>query len=299
MTQKIKDNLGIFVITHNRAGLLDQTLSCLLASEFSSCEVVILDNCSDDGTKEVCIKYEKLFPCLTTASAKTNIGASANVLRAFSSTTKPYTWILCDDDLYDFRAINDLALVLEEGSADLIHVGGHPDVVREGAGTYSTPSGLLMNGYQYFKLASFLPANIFRTSLLKIHLKESFDYIYFMYPHMPAIIHTYENDGRIYISNSRLVTATIETQSYSSDNLFLKWCAMALQVPNTQTTKSMLTDQYRSINDKSGIGQLFLSAVRLGNIYIISSLLRLFHYRCIVDSFLLATRKIMIKKDGI
>lgn len=57
--------LSICIPTYNRATYLDETLKQLTKEDVfkdtDDVEIVISDNCSDDNTKEICLKYKKQF----------------------------------------------------------------------------------------------------------------------------------------------------------------------------------------------------------------------------------------------
>src|SRR5690349_20144371 len=96
------DELELFVVTYNRAGALRRTLEALLVSPFSGCAITVLDNASVDETPAVCEEFAGRFARLRTVRHARNVGFGANYLRAIELARAPYTWILADDDDYDF-----------------------------------------------------------------------------------------------------------------------------------------------------------------------------------------------------
>ena len=56
---KNRPYFSIIVPTHNRVTLLTQTLDSILRQNFGSYEIVIVDNCSTDGTEEMIKSYNK------------------------------------------------------------------------------------------------------------------------------------------------------------------------------------------------------------------------------------------------
>lgn len=84
-----------------------------------------------------------------------NIGASANYLRALENSTSIYTWILCDDDIFDFSSLPQLLELIEEEKADLFFVGGHENRKWiDKAGLYS-PKELIRLGFSFLHLLVF------------------------------------------------------------------------------------------------------------------------------------------------
>jgi glycosyltransferase involved in cell wall biosynthesis len=67
-----------------------------------------LDNNSNDQTYDVFLKYNTQINDLKYVKNKVNIGLGANILRAVEYSNSEYTWVICDDDIYDFRDSNDV-----------------------------------------------------------------------------------------------------------------------------------------------------------------------------------------------
>ena len=118
----IEDKLELVLVTYNRAPYLENTLKQFLNSPFKDCKFTILDNCSPDETPDVCEKYSKLFPNLTIIRNYLNIGGNANITQGLRTSTSKYTWLLADDDSYDFSICDDVIDAVESDKFDIIHV---------------------------------------------------------------------------------------------------------------------------------------------------------------------------------
>ncbi|MFT5128688.1 MAG: glycosyltransferase involved in cell wall biosynthesis, partial [Rhodothermales bacterium] len=158
----LKEKLEILLITYNRAAYLDSTLRQFSESPFRDCRFTILDNCSEDETPAICEKYRSLLTGLTVIRHPKNIGANGNQLRSLEISKADYTWLICDDDVYDFSSVSDLVNVMEEGSSDLIVVGTWDDLNIE-QGVFTTTQALLLEQKRYFSIALFGPSVIYRT----------------------------------------------------------------------------------------------------------------------------------------
>ena len=112
--EDIRNYLEIIIITFNRCSLLEKTLDSLMKSPFSVCNITILNNASTDNTLDVCNNYMDKFLYLDIITHKFNIGGNANILRAVETSKGKYTWILADDDEYDFAGCNDVFKILVE-----------------------------------------------------------------------------------------------------------------------------------------------------------------------------------------
>ena len=58
--------LSICIPTKNRSKILEKALENISSDEIflntDKVEIVISDNCSDDNTQDVCLKYKNMFP---------------------------------------------------------------------------------------------------------------------------------------------------------------------------------------------------------------------------------------------
>lgn len=218
----ISKYLSIVIITYNRAHLLDRTLNSLLSSPFRDCSITVLDNHSSDNTRNIVLQYQGNFRNLSVVTNKYNIGANANILRSVEYATTEYMWILADDDTYDFSDCRDVIDTICEGDADLLHVGGHKEVSWKPL-KIKSPKEAIKNGFPFFKICSFLPANIFKVRLMELSLIDGYNNITNSYPHMPLFIKLYETDCSFYISNKKIVKAEIGAQNYTFDNVIEWW----------------------------------------------------------------------------
>ncbi len=217
-------NLEIFIVTYNRSAYIKRTLDFLYNSVFRDYDITVLNNCSTDDTVEVLEKLKGDFSSLKVITHKNNIGVCANIARATELSNGLYTWVLCDDDDLDFSDVSDVLHVLNEGKVNLIHVGAHPDIEWHLGGMSLTPKQLLDKGYHYFKAASFLPCNIFKTERYqKNFLIPGYDNLVNGYPHMPYLYDIYEQDEVVYLSKIQIATARTVGQSYNLDKWFFWW----------------------------------------------------------------------------
>lgn len=118
----IENKMEIILITYNRDTYLESTLKQILDSPFANCKITILDNCSPDKTPEICKKYEKLFPNMKIVRHNINIGGNPNILRAVETSQSEYTWILGDNDDYDFSEYEDVIEAVNSDKYDIIYV---------------------------------------------------------------------------------------------------------------------------------------------------------------------------------
>ncbi|MGO9519587.1 MAG: glycosyltransferase family 2 protein, partial [Candidatus Korobacteraceae bacterium] len=149
-----------------RAGYLEATLEKLRASPLAKCKFTVIDNGSTDSTPEVCRKHAQDFPNFHVRRNPFNVGISGNYLRALETASSPYTWILCDDDDYDFSHFDEIAQAVESGKYDIISVGVPNQSVLPRGTVIRAPDLIQDHRYNFFYTGSFIPCTIFRTSLV-------------------------------------------------------------------------------------------------------------------------------------
>ena len=217
----IGDKLEIVLITYNRYKDLDNTLKQFVSSPFSECKITILDNCSDDKTPEICEKYLNLYPKMNIIRHKKNIGGNANILRAVETSNSIYTWIICDDDSYDFSECKDIINAIDSEKFDLISPGSQGEQEWE-RGLSTSVKKLVEKGSNYFIARSFVPGIIFKTELFdSVCLVNGYANIHNLFPHFPFANKSLENDFTIYISQKNIITMGIDNVASFSIVYFL------------------------------------------------------------------------------
>ncbi len=99
----LKDKLQIILITYNRENALSRTLKCLLdhKSPVREVSIHVIDNKSSDSTKTVVEEFAAKHANLHYICNKYNVGLGGNLIKAMEIASKPYFWILCDDDKFN------------------------------------------------------------------------------------------------------------------------------------------------------------------------------------------------------
>lgn len=143
--------LEIILVTYNRRRHLQNTFNQIFAenSPIRNLSITILDNKSDDGTRELIEEYIQKFPNIKHIINDYNIGGNANIARAFEIAKSEYVWILCDDDEFDFTHWNEAEKAMNEGYDAIV------------TANYINPE---KNLAQLLAQLSFVPAAIYKTS---------------------------------------------------------------------------------------------------------------------------------------
>jgi glycosyltransferase involved in cell wall biosynthesis len=219
----IDKKLEILIITYNRAKYLDRTFAQLLEGPVSRCKITVLDNCSSDETPLVCAKYRSLFPDFNIIRHRKNIGACANYLRAVELSESLYTWILCDDDTFDFTDCLDVVDAIQRGSVDLIHTGAPGEFGWE-RGITTTSATLTKNGTHYFWVFSFVPSLIFKTECFDSEcIAKGYRISVNSYPHFEFLKQSVRDNYSIYVSKREIVDRGRDDSYLSGLTWFTLW----------------------------------------------------------------------------
>lgn len=235
----LKNILQIYLITCNRSALLDNTLRQFKDSPFAVCRFTVLDNCSTDDTPKVTSKYQEQFPDYHVIRHNRNIGGDANYLRAIEISTSVYTWVVCDDDNYNFADCSDLISAISSCKYDLIYVGSRSPV-HLGWTRYGETSAknLVNGGARYHRACSFWPALIFKTQLFEDKFFHNAPY---MFPSIWFINKSINQDFKIYVSKTEIVIRYEGSPMESSPlSLYKEWATNVSKISDTKIRRSVI-----------------------------------------------------------
>ena len=219
----LEEKLELLIITYNRAAYLERTLAQLLASPFAGCRLTVLDNCSTDETAQVCAQYRDKFAQMRVVRHQKNIGACANYLRAVELSSSAYTWVLCDDDLFDFSDCRELIAAVEAEQYDLISLGYTGRLVAEQEKLLAHANALEKASYFIF-ISSFVPSLIFKTKLFDSEcLARGYRNAINLYPHFEFLKKCVENNFSVYTLKTQIVRRGDEKNALSALQWFTFW----------------------------------------------------------------------------
>src|SRR5690348_6136880 len=92
-----RPRVTVAIPTYNRAEYLHEAIDSVLAQSFSDFVLVVSDNASTDGTRELVESYDD--PRITYLRHDVNQGWIANFNASVESAATDYAMFLCDDDL--------------------------------------------------------------------------------------------------------------------------------------------------------------------------------------------------------
>jgi len=231
MRSSLNDTLEIILVTYNRARYLDATLEKLHGSPIGNCKFTIIDNGSTDSTPEICAKHASFFPKFHVRRNRFNVGISGNYLRALETAESEYTWIICDDDDYDFSHFDELSDAVTSGKYDVISVGVPNHTVLPRGTEIRAPDLIRDRRYNFFYTGSFIPATVFRTKLVvpEMVLKGYYN-IHTIFSNLFFFVYAVKQNALVYITKHDFIINRQENVGYRPLHLVIGWLMVANQV---------------------------------------------------------------------
>lgn len=129
--------VSILIPVYNRKEIVKQTIDSALRQNYQNIEIIVVDNCSTDGTYEVLQKYYKDSPKIKIFCNDTNIGPVNNWIACLEKAEGKYVKILWSDDLMNTRFIGCCVNIMENDtsigmvySKCFVFQGDNPNVGR-------------------------------------------------------------------------------------------------------------------------------------------------------------------------
>lgn len=94
-----EEKISILIPTYNREKYIEETIFSALNQTYKNIEVIIVDNCSTDGTYEICQKIASKDARLLLFKNSENIGPVKNWIECLKKSSGKYVKILWSDDL--------------------------------------------------------------------------------------------------------------------------------------------------------------------------------------------------------
>ena len=115
--------VSIIVTTHNRKKLLKRAIKSVLSQSYQNFELIIVDDCSTDGTHEAIKKLEREYPDKVRAfKTETNSGHDGYPKNlAVKEAKGDYICFLDDDDEFRIDAVKILHKYISHTQADVVY----------------------------------------------------------------------------------------------------------------------------------------------------------------------------------
>ena len=165
--------LSVCLITYNQVGYIEQAIESVLMQEAGfTWELVIADDGSTDGTRDILLKYKKEYPeLIKLILQKKNVGAYRNWMDLITYPQSNYIAYLDGDDYWtDAHKLQKQVFFLE-ANPDYAICTHHVDIVKDGIVQPSENFGLRNDGnFNIAELAEgnfiYSPSVVYRNGLI-------------------------------------------------------------------------------------------------------------------------------------
>jgi glycosyltransferase involved in cell wall biosynthesis len=97
-------------------------------------DILVSDNASTDGLKEVVKSYQKIYPFIRYSRNEKNVGLDRNFDAAVKKSSGEYVWLFSDDDIMEEGALEKVLSILDANpdlSAVFVNYGKKPAMLKE------------------------------------------------------------------------------------------------------------------------------------------------------------------------
>lgn len=116
--------MSVVIVSHNNVSTIKDAINSVIDQTYPNVEIVMVDDCSDDGTREVLDEFKQEYPQLKILSTLVNSGsAGAPRNLAISNAQGDYISFLDGDDILDSNAVYNFASNVVRYDVDI--VSGH------------------------------------------------------------------------------------------------------------------------------------------------------------------------------
>lgn len=115
---KINELVSIITPTYNCGNFIEETIKSVQAQTYQNWEMIIIDDCSSDNTKEVVDTYSKADPRIQYYKLEHNSGAAVARTKAMEMASGDYMAFLDSDDLwYPEKLTKQIGFMIEHKCA--------------------------------------------------------------------------------------------------------------------------------------------------------------------------------------
>lgn len=172
---KLKNNIVAVIVTYNRKELLKESIEALLNQEKSKCDILVIDNNSNDGTYDFISKYEKTGK-IVYMNTGSNLGGAGGFnfgLRKACELGYDYVWIMDDDCIVHKDALSKFLIADKKLngnygflSSKVLWKDGTICIMNKQKKTFSKWLKDFDTNYQKIAMASFVSMFV-KTSVIK------------------------------------------------------------------------------------------------------------------------------------
>ena len=112
--------LSVIVIAHNEERYIDECLASILSQSDRSIELIVIDDCSSDGTRNILIARKHDFPSLRVSRNAENLGAGLSRNIGIDMAQGKYLMFVDGDDTLVEGCLSKIAVQLAKEQPDLL-----------------------------------------------------------------------------------------------------------------------------------------------------------------------------------
>jgi glycosyltransferase involved in cell wall biosynthesis len=116
--------LSIGMPLYNGGRFIEKSISSLINQTYTDFELIISDNCSNDDTEEICLKFKENDNRIKYYKQESNLGATSNFNYVLNNSSGEYFMWAAFDDIWDPNFISECINVLEN-NLDCVSVFTH------------------------------------------------------------------------------------------------------------------------------------------------------------------------------
>lgn len=109
--------VSIIIPVYNRVNLVGETIESAINQKYKNIEIIIGDNCSNDGTWELLQRYAKKDKRIRIFRNNENIGPVRNWKKCFENASGQFIKILWSDDLIEPSCISECISFIDQKTA--------------------------------------------------------------------------------------------------------------------------------------------------------------------------------------
>ncbi len=117
---------------YNDVKFLSGALDSILAQSFTDFELIISDDCSTDGSQDICLKYANIDSRIIYIRQNKNLGISKNMMYLLQKSKGDYFMWAGNDDLWHRDFISKLVHALQKGKSCVAAFGPYIDIDEKG-----------------------------------------------------------------------------------------------------------------------------------------------------------------------
>lgn len=123
--------ISVIIPTYNTEKYIEKAIKSVVEQTYQNFELLIVDDCSKDNTKEICKKYVGQYENIELIEKNKNVGVSDSRNIGLSRATGKYIYFMDSDDYLEKDMFQGLIDIMEKYHPDLITTGFFSEVDRK------------------------------------------------------------------------------------------------------------------------------------------------------------------------